>query len=134
MPASVEALPGLLDAFQGWLEEREVPRVPRDDLVLALDEAFSNAVVHGYAGSTGEVTVRARASPAGVELRIADSAPAFDPFANAPMPDLDAPIEDRAIGGLGVYLIRELMDRAEYRREKGQNVLFMARAWSPESR
>ena len=131
VPAAVDELSALLDAFQGWLEERGVPRVPRDDLVLALDEAFSNAVVHGYAGSPGEVTVSARAPRAGGELPVADSAPAFDPFAGAPAPDLDAPVEERAIGGLGVFLIRELMDRAEYRREGDRNVLLMTRAWSP---
>ena len=53
VPAAVDELSALLDAFQGWLEERGVPRVPRDDLVLALDEAFSNAVVHGYASPGG---------------------------------------------------------------------------------
>ncbi len=131
VPAAVEELSGLLDALQDWLEEQGVPPEPCGDLVLALDEAFSNAVMHGYAGSPGEVEVNARSSPGKVELMVADRAPAFDPFADAPPPDLDAPLEGRSIGGLGVFLIRELMDRAEYRREDDRNILLMARTWSP---
>ncbi|HOT94246.1 MAG TPA: ATP-binding protein [Methanoregulaceae archaeon] len=130
VPAAIDELPGLLDAFEGWLVEHAVPPEPRDDLLLALDEAFSNAVVHGYAGAPGEVAVRARACPGGVELEVVDRAPAFDPFAEAPLPDLDAPLEERPIGGLGVFLIRELMDRAEYRREQDRNVLILSRRWS----
>ncbi len=132
LTAGMEALPGLLDEFTAWLDDHGVPSPSRDDLLLALDEAASNVILHGYAGAPGEVLVRARAAPGGVELLVADRAPPFDPLA-APLPDLDAPLEDRPTGGLGVYLIRRLMERAEYRREDGWNVFVMARSWSPEA-
>ena len=131
LPAVTEALPGLLDALAAWLDEHGVLAPPRDDLLLALDEAVSNVIEHGYSDVPGRMTVSAREATGGIELRVADDASPFDPLA-APLPDLDAPLEDRPIGGLGVFLIRQLMDRVEYRREDGQNVLVMSRSRSPE--
>ncbi len=55
-------------------------------------------------------------------LCLEDDGPAFDPLA-APMPDLDAPIEDRPIGGLGIHLLREMMDELEYTRLDSRNRL-----------
>jgi len=53
---------------------------------------------------------------------VTDSAPAFDPL-SLPDPELDGDIEDRKIGGLGIYLVRQVMDTISYRYENGKNIL-----------
>jgi anti-sigma regulatory factor (Ser/Thr protein kinase) len=55
-------------------------------------------------------------------IQVTDSAPAFDPL-SLPDPELDGDIEDRKIGGLGIYLVRQVMDTISYRYENGKNIL-----------
>jgi serine/threonine-protein kinase RsbW len=57
-------------------------------------------------------------------LSLSDDGPAFDPLA-IPTPDLDAPLEERAVGGLGVHLVREMMAGVSYEYRDGRNVLHM---------
>jgi serine/threonine-protein kinase RsbW len=81
-----------------------------DDLVQAVDEWVTNVVRHGYRGGTGPVEVELARDPDGIVVRIRDRAPAFDP-ATAPAFDPSVPLERRRPGGMGIHLIREIMDR-----------------------
>ena len=96
-------------------------------LNVVLDEAVSNAINHGYdAGVRGEIAVRLRRAGDGVLLEVEDDGRPFDPL-QAPPPDLTLPLERRPIGGLGVHLIRNLMDEVTYARVGGRNVLKMVK-------
>ena len=90
---------------------------------LALEEVFMNVVMHG---STPEhvptVEVSLAREGEDVVLSFADTGPPFDPL-EAPNPDVEAAIEDRPIGGLGIYLLREMMDEFTYARLHGRNCL-----------
>lgn len=88
---------------------------------LVLDELWVN-VVH-YSGATGDVELSLDADAYEVRLEIADDGQPFDPLNDAVEPDLDASLEDRPIGGLGLHLVRELMDELHYTREDGKNRL-----------
>jgi len=125
--ADLEALPALLDGLQAWLAGCGCGEEVGFDLALILDEAFTNVVEHGYGGASGPVAVCVTLLDGQVVLRLVDAAPAFDPLA-APPPDLAEALEDRPVGGLGVHLIRELTDRAEYVRRDGQNILTLRRS------
>jgi len=93
------------------------------DLNLALEEAVSNIIRHGYAGREGHgVSVTVHFAGEWVAATVEDDAAPFDPSKH-PEPDLTVPLEDRLDGGMGVYLIRRLMDEVDYRREEGRNVL-----------
>ena len=59
-----------------------------------------------------------------MEVEIADTAPRFDPL-SLPEPELNGTIENRKIGGLGIFLVRQVMDEISYRYENGQNILVM---------
>lgn len=95
-------------------------------LCLMLEEALVNVVSYAYpAGESGEIeVVPTSAMPEGdgeeVTVEIIDSGVPFDPTAAA-TPDTEAPLEERPIGGLGIYLIRSLASRVDYRRENGRN-------------
>jgi serine/threonine-protein kinase RsbW len=88
------------------------------DVVLATDEAVTNVIVHGYRGRRGTIDLTAGRDKAGVFVRLHDDAPPFDPTA-VPEPDIEAPLEDRLPGGLGIYLIRQVMDEVVHRALPG---------------
>lgn len=93
------------------------------DLNLALEETVSNIIRHGYAGRAGHgVSVTVHLAGESIAVTVEDDAAPFDPSKH-PAPDLTVPLEDRPDGGMGVYLIRRLMDEVDYRREEGRNVL-----------
>jgi serine/threonine-protein kinase RsbW len=94
-------------------------------LRLAVDEIATNVVVHGYqeGGVSGLVTVSAVIDGQTLTIAVEDTARPFDPTARA-LPDeeeLDLPLEERPIGGLGVMLARESVDEFRYERVGGRN-------------
>ncbi len=90
---------------------------------LALEELGLNIMDYGYDGGPCDIDIVLTSDDDAVTIEIIDGGPPFDPLHDAPTPDLDASIEDRRIGGLGVYLVRTLMDDLRYRREHGKNHL-----------
>jgi serine/threonine-protein kinase RsbW len=117
------ALAGIAERVERFgADQRLAPDVV-NSLNVALDEAVSNAINHGYdAGTRGEIAVRLRRRPDSVLLEIEDDGRPFDPL-QAPPPDLTSPLAARRIGGLGVHLIRSLMDEVTYARHDGRNIL-----------
>jgi serine/threonine-protein kinase RsbW len=92
------------------------------DTQLAVEEAITNVIVHGYKKAGSEIRISCAVMPDQIEIRITDSAPPFDPL-SLPEPDLDSDVNERRIGGLGIYLIRQVMDGFSYRYEGGNNIL-----------
>lgn len=96
------------------------------DFELALEEVLVNVVRHGYREGAGEIEVRAQAAGEVLRLEVRDRAPRYNPLEQAP-PPLDAELDERSAGGLGIHLVRELMDRVEYAYEEGENRLVLER-------
>ena len=91
---------------------------------LVLEEIGTNIIKYGKDGEIEtEIQITLTSESKSLTMEIEDSGKPFDPLADAPAPDLDSEVQDRPIGGLGVYLVRELMDEASYRREDGKNKL-----------
>lgn len=121
-PAVMEAWPAMRS---GVLEAARLAAWGDDDLgrlELLFEEGALNIINHAYAGEEGEIEIALFPVDEGVLLRLSDSGPPFDPV-SAQTPDLDAPTEERSIGGLGIHLMKTLAERLEYRRENGRNVL-----------
>ena len=90
---------------------------------LAIEEAVVNVMNYAYAeGTTGEVYIEANADDACLEFVIRDSGVPFDPTSNTVV-DTTLPAEVRPIGGLGIFLVKQLMDTVHYKRHDGQNIL-----------
>jgi serine/threonine-protein kinase RsbW len=103
------------------------------DLVeLAVDEACTNIVLHGYKGRpTGDITLQFACDEGMAEISLLDQGQPFSPK-DAPPPDLEAGWQERRIGGLGVYLIRETMDEVEYTSDgSGGNRLTLRKRLRP---
>ena len=88
---------------------------------LVLDELATNIVKYG--GKVSEIEVSLSSEEEAVTVVITDDGRSFDPLTEAPEPDLDSSLNERRIGGLGVYFARSMMDDLQYRREQGKNHL-----------
>jgi anti-sigma regulatory factor (Ser/Thr protein kinase) len=123
----LDGLAGLAERVERFGVEQGLAENVVNALNVVLDEAVSNAINHGYdAGVRGEIAVRLRRSADRVEVEVEDDGRPFDPL-QVPPPDLSLPLERRPIGGLGIHLIRNLMDEISYARQAGRNVLKMAK-------
>jgi len=97
------------------------------NIQLATDEAASNIIEHAYEGITnGLLELSCGMSGGALKIILVDHGEAFDP-SEVPVPDLKADLSDRKIGGLGIFLMRKLMDEVHYEShpEKNSNILTM---------
>ena len=91
-------------------------------LRIAVEEIALNICDHAYRSGLGVLGVIVQGDRDRFVAELFDEGPAFDPE-DAPIPELDASVERRAVGGLGVFLVQRLMDEFRYRREGGRNVV-----------
>lgn len=100
------------------------------NVILAVDEAVSNVIAHGYQGQGGNIEIEVSREGNVLVIRLRDEAPPFDPT-SVPPPDLTLPLEQRAPGGLGIHLIRQLMDEMIHRvTPQGGNELTLVKRGS----
>lgn len=92
---------------------------------LAADEAASNVIEHAYAGiPNGKIELTCDFKNNLLTITLRDHGKQFDPSQVKP-PDLKAPLSDRQIGGLGIYLMRHMMDDIRYQSDQSGNLLIM---------
>lgn len=119
-PARLDALGAVCDLLERFCEAGGVARDDRLRMNLVLEELFTNTVRHGHGeDSHAPVWIGLEAAPEHLALEIEDTAPPYNPFARSV--DVDLPIEERKIGGLGVHLTRELSLGVEYAFVFGRN-------------
>lgn len=114
-------------AFAEFADAHALPGSVRRSLNVALDELLTNTIEYGFAGRDGgEVTVEVALHRDRVSLTLTDDGRPFDPFA-LPAPDTSLPVDQRQIGGLGVHLVRGMMDQVMYERVGDQNVVVVSK-------
>lgn len=124
--ADFDAIPGVTASLETAMKAHAFGDEDILDTQLAVEEAITNVIMHGYRYRPGGIAVTCRASHGLIEVQIEDSAPPFDPL-SLPEPDLSAGLDNRRIGGLGILLIRRVMDEIVYRYEDGKNVLVLVK-------
>lgn len=103
------------------------------DINVVLDEIISNILKYSYADAcTHEIRIQLSATDTAVEIGIEDDGAPFDPL-TAPEPDLRLPLAERALGGLGLHFVRQLMDEVKYKRENNRNYLFLNKKITPRA-
>ena len=117
-----------MEVIEGHLESRDVPVDVVMKFMIAFDEVISNVINHGSLGGNPQITVRLAQDENRVTAEVEDNGVAFDPLSLA-TPDTSLSVEDRAIGGLGIHLVRELMDSVDYLREGEFNRLRFAKTF-----
>ena len=88
---------------------------------LVVEELLMNIIMHGAENGECEIRLSFKSTNEDVTITIADNGLPFDPLTDAGDPELDGDIAEREIGGLGVHLIRNLVDDIGYRYESGKN-------------
>ena len=117
----------LSQEVSAWCGVNAVSAEAEYQVNLALDEIVSNVIRHGWKdGGEHQLQVSLSCAGNGLRVEVEDDAPPFNPL-EAPAPDITKPLEERPIGGLGIHLVRQIMDGLEYRRQDGKNFLVMKR-------
>jgi len=109
--------------LDGFCERHEIPDEAHYHLNIAVEELVLNAIKHGRCSPVeGAIGVGLWLSAQELHVTITDTGIPFNPL-NAPPPDLTASLAHRPIGGLGIHLVRSLMNSVEYERQGGENRL-----------
>jgi anti-sigma regulatory factor (Ser/Thr protein kinase) len=116
---SPEAVSRLTDDVSDFLREAGVDARAVHHVALVIDEILTNVATHGGCPDV-PATVVLEVQPDRVTGKIGDFGKPFDPR-TGPVPDIDAPIEERKVGGLGLHLVRQLTSALEYRSDGKQN-------------
>jgi len=98
------------------------------DVLLSSEEIFVNISNYAYPSKEGYVFINIKYSPQNnfVSILFEDSGTPFDPIKKA-NPNIKAPLKDRKIGGLGIYMVKRLMDNIEYQYKNGKNILLITK-------
>ena len=127
-PAEVEKLPELLSFLEQQLEEAGCPMKTQMQISVAAEEIFVNIANYAYTPGKGIATVRLTISqdPAVATITFIDRGTPFDPLKKED-PDVTLSAEERAIGGLGIYMTKKTMDEVRYEYKDGQNRLTLVK-------
>jgi sigma-B regulation protein RsbU (phosphoserine phosphatase) len=119
----IQQVPQLADFVDMVCEEVGMDMAIAIQMNLAMEEAVVNVMDYAYpAGTVGDVTIEAESDDNQLQFTIIDSGTPFDPTAKEEV-DTTLSAEERPIGGLGIHLVRQLMDSINYERIDEKNIL-----------
>ena len=124
LQASDDTLYTVLDAIERQLDENDCPEVIKSIMLVAVEEIFVNIAHYAYGGKSGEAVINLdiKQDPKSCRVTFQDRGVPYNPLEKAD-PDITLSAEERDIGGLGIYMVKQSMDRVEYRYENGCNIL-----------
>lgn len=129
MPAMLEEIEPLAHAVSRALADYQDCVFPVN---LCLDELITNTVSYGLKGAPDRIIqVQIQLSGHELEIQIIDDAPQFDPFLKKPHPDLNASIENRKIGGLGIYFVEKIMSEYHSYYDGRHNITILKKRLHP---
>lgn len=96
---------------------------------LALEEITTNIINYGYKGKDDyDITIRFTLEKHNLRIQIKDGAKAFNPLDTNDVDNLDKPLEERQIGGLGIHLVKKFTDNFSYRRSNNKNIVTLTKS------
>jgi len=123
LEASLENLNKALAFINTELEQHECPQEIQGKIEIAVEEIFVNIASYAYSPGNGDLVIFISVTD-NIKIKFEDTGKPYNPLAK-PEPDLNKPLMERDIGGLGVFLVKKLMDKVEYNRVGDKNVLVM---------
>ncbi len=112
----------LVDQFHEFCRAGHVPEIVERHLKLALDELVSNTIFYGNPDPDSVIQISAKVTGRTMNMEIVDFGTPFNPFSRND-PDTTMGIDERQIGGLGIYLVKKLVDHTSYQRVDNRNVV-----------
>ena len=126
-PAHLDSLRDMIDFLSLRARDHGLPEGRISHLELAAEEALVNVISYAYPENSGEIVLEAEPLGDEIHFRIRDRGRPFD-STDSPDPDTTLGMEERSIGGLGLFFIRKFMDRVHYDRQGEENVLTLVMA------
>ncbi|MEO5373215.1 MAG: ATP-binding protein [Alphaproteobacteria bacterium] len=124
-------IPRLLEAVEDFCAREGVPPAMVFSVTLALDEIVTNVVSYGFDdGDAHVIRVSLSLGDGLLTTEVEDDGRPFDPL-QRPDPDVSANLDDRTVGGLGIFLVKRMMDDVRYVRAEGRNHLVMVKHLAP---
>ena len=126
-PATIEGLAEATAHLRAYLETRNTDPKTRSQILICLDEIASNIV--NYSGAS-EFTIELLPieNPSRLKLMFFDTGRPYDPLQRAD-PDVTLSVEERDIGGLGLFIVKKMMDEVSYENVEGKNVLTLVKSF-----
>ena len=123
LPAELGNLELMIRFVRNGAEKSSFSSKDMNRIQLAAEEVLVNIISYAYPDESGNIKITYNIeADKGLVIEFTDWGIPFDPL-SLPEPDIEASIEDREIGGLGIYIMRSLMDEVDYRREVDRNIL-----------
>ena len=124
LAATVENIEVVTDFVNEELEAFDCPMKAQMQIDIAIDELFGNIAQYAYSPEVGEATVRVELmeDPRAAVITFIDKGVPYDPLAKSD-PDTTLSSEERAVGGLGIFMVKKTMDEITYEYKDGQNIL-----------
>ena len=120
---SLTAMTDAIEVAARCLAERQAPPAADYFASLAIEELVTNCIKYGYDDAREHrIEIELKYAAAELTLTVTDDARRFNPL-ELPEPDINLPVEERSVGGLGIHLLRKMSDRIEYAWENGHNRL-----------
>lgn len=128
--AIMENYDKLQDFVDGILDEVGCPLKVQHQMNVILDELASNVIRYAYNPHIGDLTVQidVEDNNAAVSLTLLDSGTPYNPL-EKPDPDITLSVEERPIGGLGIFMVKKMSDDVSYEYEDGKNTLTIRKSW-----
>jgi len=123
--ASLECLDEVIDFVNKELDRNNCPSEFQGNIDLAVEEIFTNIANYAYRPASGSAAISIAVGEA-IVIRFEDTGKPYNPL-ERPDPDLDKPLMERDIGGLGVFLVKKIMDKVDYTRIENKNVLVLTK-------
>lgn len=128
----MDELARVSSAIEEMGERENWPAPMAFQMNLALEELVINVMNHGHDEGVHEIEITLTSDADGITVDTVDDGRPFNPLTDAPEVDPNAAMEDRRIGGLGVHLVRSMMDEMSYRREQGKNHLTLVKRFGEQ--
>lgn len=122
--ATKENYPNIVSFVEEALEKNDCSMKAQMQIDVAVDEVFTNIMMYAYEPEIGKATVSLEftESPKTVVIQFVDSGKPFDPLKKED-PDITLSAEERDIGGLGIFMVKKIMNDVSYEYKDGQNIL-----------
>jgi len=122
VPAKIESLNAVLEFIGGALSRTGVDGSKQNNFLTAAEEIFINIANYAYPSTEGNATVATGTDRGVFAVEFSDKGIPYDPLSKAD-PDISLSVEERELGGLGIFMVKRMMNEVLYRYENGRNIL-----------